>query len=85
MDYRPIQNTFRRFGSFLENNKIKDAYIVARRMAYANPMSFEKYSNIMWDTQMGFKNGGMNVNLLKYQPGKKNKPKETVKAYIAEY
>lgn len=64
---------------------MKNTYVVARKMQYSNPMSFEKYSNLIWDKELDFINGGMNVYLLKVRLDLKNKSKERVKAYIAEY
>jgi hypothetical protein len=54
-------------------------------MRHSNPLSFEKYSNVIWDNRLDFKNGGMNVSLLKVRLDKENETKETVKAYIKDY
>lgn len=56
-------------------------YVVARKMRYSNPMSFEKLSDCGWDRQLDFTNGGINVNLLKYSPTKQS----TIGALITNY
>ena len=85
VDYQPIQTTFRRFGKFIKENEMDSTYVVAWKMNYSNPLSFEKYSNVIWDKNLDFVNGGLNVYMLKAWLDKVNEPKETVKAYIAEY
>jgi len=65
VNYSPIQNTFRRFGRFLKENQISKTYVVSRKMQTSNPLSFERFSNLIWDKELDFVNGGMNVNMLK--------------------
>lgn len=85
--FAAIQNTFRRFGKLLKEigPEINDnAYVVCRKMRHSNPMSFEKLSNIGWDHQMDFYNGGLNVNLLKLNSSKVHKNREIIKSYLVE-
>lgn len=82
--YSGLQNIFRRFGKMCASigpQMDDNIYVVARKMRHSNPLSFEKLSNIGWDTRMDFSNGGLNVNLLKLNSMKVNKAKEIVKAY----
>ena len=60
------------------NNNI---YVVARKMKYSNPISFIKLSNCGWKSQLDFTNGGINVNLLKYDRKKLSQRRELIKAY----
>jgi 23S rRNA G2445 N2-methylase RlmL len=82
--YSAIQNTFRRFGKLCEaigpqmDNNI---YVIARKMRHSNPMSFEKLSNVSWDHQLDFTNGGLNVDMLKFNSKKINRAKEIIKIY----
>lgn len=48
-----LQNLFRRFGRFCEvygKSMDDNIYVVARKMKFSNPFSFEKFSNIGWET-----------------------------------
>jgi len=82
LDYNQIQSMFRRFGRFLKETELKDAFVIARKMQYSNPLSFEKYSNLIWDKELDFVNGGMNVFMLRLRLDKINETKETIKAYL---
>jgi len=70
------------FGRFLKETELNDAFVIARKMQYSNPLSFEKYSNLIWDKELDFVNGGMNVFMLRLRLDKINETKETIKAYL---
>ncbi|CAI2363892.1 unnamed protein product [Moneuplotes crassus] len=82
--YTGIQDVFRRFGHLCNqiapemNNEI---YVVARKMRYSNPLAFTRLSNCGWKSQLDFVNGGINVNLLKYDQSKLSKNRELLKIY----
>ena len=63
---------YRRLGRFLNEypNLDKNTFIVAKSTHYGHSLSFEKYSNSGWDKLLHFKNGGINVNLMKLDKSK---------------
>ena len=44
-------------------------------------MSFEKYSNCGWHNILHFANGGISVNLLRFDMARKSKVKHVIGAY----
>jgi len=56
-------------------------FVVARKMKYGNPLSFQKLSNCGWKTRLDFMNGGINVNLLKYDQRKLSRNRELIRIY----
>ena len=51
---------------------LEHVYVVAQSQHYGHEMSFEKYSNCGWDRPLHFSNGGLSVNLLRYNMTKKS-------------
>lgn len=41
--------------------------MVAKARHYGHDLSFEKYSNCGWKSELHFSNGGLSVNLLKLE------------------
>jgi 23S rRNA G2445 N2-methylase RlmL len=85
--YSSIQDTFRRFGRLLTQigpQMDDNVYIVSRKMRFSNPMNFTKLTNVGWDTQMDFVNGGINVNLLKLNSKKVHKNREIINSYLID-
>ena len=56
-------------------------FIVSQAHHYGHELSFPKYSNLGWDHLLHFSNGGINVNLLKWDQYKLSKQKKILSAY----
>ena len=54
---------------------------MAQSVHYGHQASFVKYSNQGWDPLLHFSNGGLNVNLLKWNRKKINKERASIEAY----
>ena len=63
------------------HRNLEHAYIVARSLHYGHELSFEKYSNSGWQNALHFSNGGISVNLLKFDMSRKSAVKHTIAAY----
>jgi hypothetical protein len=60
---------------------LEHAYIVAKSTHYGHELSFEKFSNCGWQNALHFSNGGLSVNLLRFNMNKKSSVKRTISAY----
>lgn len=60
---------------------LEHVYILARSVHYGHEMSFEKFSNCGWQNTLHFSNGGISVNLLKFDMDRKSKVKHVIGAY----
>jgi hypothetical protein len=79
-----LQQTYRSFGNFLSfyPNLLKNgSYIVAQAHHHGHDLSFEKYSNLGWEPLLHFSNGGVNVNLLKWNQQRVSKARQRLQAY----
>lgn len=64
-----------------ESIRAPKVFVVAKSRHYGHDLSFEKYSNCGWQSQLHFSNGGLAVNLLRMDPGKLNRTRHTLSAY----
>jgi len=60
---------------------LEHAYILARSTHFGHEMSFEKHSNCGWQNVLHFSNGGINVNLLRFDMARKSQVKNVIAAY----
>lgn len=65
----------------MDHRKLEQVYIVARSTHYGHEMNFEKFSNCGWRNTLHFSNGGISVNLLRYDMERKSKVKRVISAY----
>lgn len=60
---------------------LEHAYVLARSTHFGHELSFEKYSNSGWQNMLHFSNGGISVNLLRFDMTRKSKVKHVIGAY----
>jgi hypothetical protein len=78
-----LQKTYRGFGKFLTHfpHLEHNSFVVSQAHHYGHSLSFEKYSNLGWEKLLHFSNGGINVNLLKWDQEKLSKSRQRLEAY----
>ena len=89
-DWQPISNleeainipdTTKTVVKAADESTLARVYVVAKSRHYGHDLSFEKFTNCGWHSQLHFNNGGLAVNLLRLDPGKLSKVKHTLSAY----
>ena len=54
---------------------------MSQSLHYGHPLSFPKYSNQGWEPMLHFSNGGLSVNLLKWNRHRQSKTRNMLEAY----
>ena len=78
-----LQKTYRMFGKMLTYfpHLQHQVFVVAQAHHFGHNLSFEKYSNVGWENVLHFNNGGLSVNLLKWNQKRISTVRTQIQAY----